>query len=175
MNRKLLKFGAVIAVIALLSAAVFVVNAQGGMPRGRGHGHWHEGMGEHSLIAVAAEALGMEQDELLTVLEEGKTIAEVAAEKGVELDVIVDAFIAQHTEHLAAQVEAGRFTQEEADAMLETMRDHVTAHLSETFEPGSGYGRGMMGMHGMGMMHGHGMGGMMGPNGDCPFVDTEDV
>lgn len=96
-----------------------------------------------SLVAVAAEQLGLSQQELAAELQAGKTIADVAAEKGVSAETIVEAFLAPRAGWLAEQVSSGQLTQEQADAMLAAMRANVTARLSQSTPPaGPGYGPG---------------------------------
>jgi hypothetical protein len=58
----------------------------------------------HALQA-AAEALGMTPAELKTELEAGKSIADVADEKGVDQQVVVDAIVADGTERLEQAIE----------------------------------------------------------------------
>jgi hypothetical protein len=107
-----------------------------------------------SLIAVAADKLSMTVEELQTQLKDGKTIADLAKEKGVDLQIIVDAFIAARQETLSQAVADGKITQAQADQMLENMREMVEDHLNgemPAFGPGGcgGFGgrggRGMMG------------------------------
>jgi len=65
---------------------------------------------------VLAEQLGMTADELQAELEAGKTIAELAEEKGVDLQANrVEAM----KEQIQQAVEDGRMTQEQADWMLD--------------------------------------------------------
>ncbi len=85
---------------------------------------------ENSLISIAAEKLGLTNDELIAELQAGKTIADVAAEKNVAVDTIVDAVVAAHTERLNEQVANGQLTQEQADAMLVLMKANVTERLN---------------------------------------------
>ncbi len=167
MNTRWIKLSIVVLVVGLLGFAALSVNAQG---------MWGgQGGNDNSLIAVAADALGMEQADLVAELQSGKTIAQLAEAKGVALDTIVDAFIKNHADWLATRVASGAITQESADAMLALMKTHVTERLSESFTPqgfgqGMGFhmgnnaaGRGMMGngIRGMGSgMMGRGMHGM---------------
>jgi hypothetical protein len=96
-----------------------------------------------SLITVAAEQLGLTPTELVAELQSGKTIAQVAEEKGVAVETIVEAFVALRAERLAELVANGQLTQEQADAMLAAMRANVTARLSEAWTPrGPGQGTG---------------------------------
>jgi hypothetical protein len=139
---------------------------------GRGFGMGPGGMmdrggPENSLIAVAAEKLGLTTQELLAELQAGKTIAEVAAEKNVAVDTIVEAVIAARSERLNQLVTDGQLTQEQADAMLTLMKANVTERINAEW-PAGGFGRGMMGggrwggMMGGGRWGGGMMGGMMG-------------
>jgi polyhydroxyalkanoate synthesis regulator phasin len=106
-----------------------------GMMRGGKFGGRGFGMGgsENSLVAVAAEELGMTAEQLVDELEAGKTIADVAKAKGVELKTIVDAFIAPRAEYLAELVADGRITQAQADEMLAHMREEAEEHLEESY------------------------------------------
>lgn len=97
---------------------------------------------QNSLVAVAANVLGMKQADLVAELAD-KTIAQVAQEKGVAIDKIVDAFLAPRVAALQSMVEEGRLTQAQADQMLANMQAHVTAQLSEAWTqvgPGTGSG-----------------------------------
>lgn len=165
MNKKWLKISIVLVVIAVL--AVTAVSASAAWPgggRGQGFGFGPDG----SLMSVAAEALGIEQADLVTELQAGKTIADVAEAQGVELSAIVDAFAALHSENLANAVTNGWLTQEQADARLELMKTNLTARLSQSFDP-RGYG--FTDEDGDGVCdfcdeYGIGQGRMMGPRGN---------
>lgn len=112
----------------------------------------------NSFISVAADELGMTVPDLVSELQDGKTIADVAADKEVDPQVIVDAFVAQHTEWLNQAVADGRITQEQADQMLQQMSEEVQEHLTEPF-PFEGGGPGGCGG---GMFGGHWRGGQSG-------------
>jgi len=194
MKKNWKRIGVVAVVLALGGALVLgaVAFAQGPGPQGihtpgtgwmtpqEGIGPFGRGMGvgpgrgfgirgawggpENSLVAVAAEVLGLERAELVAELQDGKTIADVAEEQGVELDAIVEAFIAPKAEHLAELVTDGRLTQEEADEMLAQMTEHVTARLSEPL-PHQGYGPGFADEDGDGVCDYLGSGGQFGRRG----------
>jgi len=123
---------------------------------GRGRGH---GPGEASLLmTVAAEKLGMTEAELMTELQGGKSIAAVAEAKGVDTQVISDAYLAQLKADLDAQVADGSLTQEEADARLAQKTEALPDRLTGTWKDMGGSGRG-----------GHG-----GRRGDAPEPAGED-
>jgi hypothetical protein len=119
--------------------------------------------GQQSLIAVAADTLGMTQADLIAQLQGGKTVAQVAGEKNVALDTIVNAFVATRQARMAQAVAAGRMTQAQADAMLATMRANVTARLSQPWSPeGPGMGAGYADVNGDGVCDNAGSSGMGG-------------
>lgn len=141
-----IKFGTIAALVLvvslMVSASAFaqVPNAGGG-PDGRGRGGMGMGGPENSLVATAAQVLGLTQTDLVTTLNTGKTIADVAKDKGVALDKIVDAAIAVRKTALDQAVTSGRMTQAQADTQLAAMKTSVTAQLSAAFQP-RGYGDG---------------------------------
>ena len=56
-------------------------------------------------LETAAEALGMTAEELRTELQAGKSIAQVAEERGVDVQVVIDALVAEGTERLQQAIE----------------------------------------------------------------------
>ncbi len=90
----------------------------GGM-RGRGHGP----------AGDIAELLGITAEELRAELDAGNTLAEIAASYDVTIDELVEAIVAPQAERLAAAVEAGNLTQEQADYLLADMTEHTTWQL----------------------------------------------
>ncbi len=177
MNGKWTKFGmVVVAVLVSLLVLGGVASAQGPQPGGPGGmGGW--GSPQNSLVAVAAKVLGLDQPTLVSTLNSGRTIADVAKDQGIALDKIVDAFLAPRTEYLKTAVTAGRITQAQADAWLATMKTNVTAQLNAKFTPrGYGMGTGFVdanndgvcdncGTGGMGRMGGMAGGQRRGPSG----------
>ncbi len=106
------------------------------------------GRGGASPIGVAAEKLEMTASELMAEIKEGKSIADVATEKGVDLQDITDAYTEQLGEALSQAVENGRITQEQADSMMEQAEKMVPEMLNNTWE-GRGPGRFPGGFPGM--------------------------
>ena len=94
---------------------------------GRGHGgpgghHRHPGFdGE-----VLAGLLGIDVETLRSELRSGDTIAEIAAEQGVDVQTVIDSLVAEANEHLDLSVENGRLTQDEADAKLAEVTERIT-------------------------------------------------
>jgi polyhydroxyalkanoate synthesis regulator phasin len=87
-----------------------------------------------SPLSLAAEELDMTISDLRAELEDGKSIADVAEAKGVDPQVIADAYAAQLEENLAQVVENGKITQNQADWMLDQAKERVLDLLNNTFE-----------------------------------------
>ncbi len=115
-----------------------------GLGMGRmGGGNW--GGPQNSLVAVTAKVLGMSQTDLVAALNGGKTLADVAKEKGIATDKIVDEFLAPRVQALKSAMEAKRLTQAQADQWLATMKTNVNAQLSNKWTPrGPGLGMGFV-------------------------------
>lgn len=162
-----------IAIAAVLAVGVFTVMAQDDEdtpPFGRGwRGHhgamngfgpgamWSDGQPMHTIIAGA---LGIDVDTLFAELRSGQTLAEIAEAQDVELQIVYDAVLARADAHLSTLVEAGRITQEQADARLALMQTHI-AEMPMLSGDGLGPCWDGDGEVGMGQMH-RGRGMMMG-------------
>ena len=100
----------------------------------------------------------MTETELQTQLKAGKSLAAIAKAKGVPLQTVIDAIVAQEKTELAAAVKAGRLTQAQADQMSKDVVARVTAEVNRV--------RGIGGPGGPGDWHGGpGHGGMGMPGG----------
>ena len=98
-------------------------------PRGLGRGLGH---GPGAGLAAAAKALGLSETELMTQLRAGKSLAAVARDKGVAVEKVVDALVAEAQQRLADAVKAGRLTQAQADERLKDLRARVTERVNAT-------------------------------------------
>ncbi|MET0902177.1 MAG: hypothetical protein ABWZ52_02960, partial [Acidimicrobiales bacterium] len=56
-------------------------------------------------LSVAAEAIGITEDELRTALEGGQSIAQVAEANGVDVQTVIDAMVAAGTERLETAID----------------------------------------------------------------------
>jgi len=89
-------------------------------------------------VVRVADALGLTPTELLTKLQSGETLAQIAADQGVTTDTVIDALVAPYADALNTQVTNGSLTQEEADALLQTARDNAASFLTqELSDPGA--------------------------------------
>ncbi len=91
------------------------------------------GGSDESLIVIAAKELGTTQVDLVAALKSGKTIADVASDKNVDLAKITDAFVAAKVADRQAMVTSGRWTQAQLDTMTAMMKANITQKLSQPF------------------------------------------
>jgi hypothetical protein len=93
-----------------------------GPPRGP-HGHG----GPHGGLDAAATYLGLSESDLMTKLQSGKTLGEIAdATSGKSKAGLLAALVADEKSHLAQAVKDGRLTQAQADAMSADIESRVT-------------------------------------------------
>lgn len=97
--------------------------------RDRVREHLHEQYGRLPMEA-AATVLGLEPEELLSELNDGKTLAEVAEEQGMAVDEFAAALLAQAQQDLDALVAEGKLTQDEADAIYERLEENIDLIVS---------------------------------------------
>jgi len=121
------------------------ISSNGGGHTFGGNAGDHRGRGND--LAAAATYLGVTQADLLTSLQSGKTLAEVAgATSGKSVAGLIDALVAAEKTELAAAVTAGEITQAQADQMASTLTAHVTAEVNGTRPArgpgGPGFGHG---------------------------------
>jgi hypothetical protein len=98
---------------------------------GEGHGpggrHGGPGMfGRGMDAAVLTDLLGLDPQELMTQLRDGKTLAEIATEQNVDPQAVIDALVAEATTRLDQAVTDGRIDQAEADQKLADATTRIT-------------------------------------------------
>lgn len=117
------------------------------------------------LIDIVADLTGLSTDEIAAERADGKSIATIAEENGVESDAVVEGALSIREEMLSDRVADGTLTQEQADAALEQMTERLAERVDTTeVGPPSWAGRGQ-GMRGQGAGAGAG-------NGACGGVCT---
>lgn len=117
-------------------------------------------------VNAVNKLLGIKQEDVRAQRLEGKSFADIAKEKGVDVEKLKDAILESRKALLQERVKDGTLTQEQADAILKQMESHISFCLENGAMPGGcnmGNGRmtGPGGMMGSGGMMGYG-GGMMG-------------
>jgi hypothetical protein len=154
-----------VLVVAMLAAGAVAAFASPGEP-GRGFGMMGQGgyghMGGPGMMAGRTmmcedleELLGISHAEIHAAHVAGRSLVEIAAEKGVSEDQVIQTLLDGRKAALGRAVEAGRLTQGAADQMLTFMETNIKAMVEA---------EGMSGM--MGLMGGA-MSGMMGRTGGC--------
>ncbi len=112
---------------ALPSAAGSTAPSSGTLSEANGTYADHRGPGcGHGDGSVIAKAIGITEDALRTALQGGQTVVQVAQAKGVTVQTVIDALVADDVSELSAQVTAGRITQAEADAKKAEITQRAT-------------------------------------------------
>ncbi len=150
-------------------STVFTPGERG--PRGGMAGDMGKGFGPFGNFDIIATILGMEESDLAAAVEAGQSVADIAAEQGVDLSTVVDAIIAERTTALQDAVSAGRLTQEQADEHLAMLASNLPEMLSQA----GGMGHGLGGPDGQGPRGGkHGERGPRDPQApQSPLVTPE--
>ncbi|GAB3308872.1 hypothetical protein GCM10027451_18260 [Geodermatophilus aquaeductus] len=100
---------------------------------GLGGGHGHGGPGRGLDLSVAADTLGLSEDDLRTALEaDDASLATVAGDRGVAVDDLVAALLQAAQERLDDAVADGRLTQEEADERAADLETRLTDLVEST-------------------------------------------
>jgi len=98
--------------------------------------------------------LGMTQDQIYAERSAGKTLSDIAKEKGVTDQQLIDAMLAGRQDAINQAVKDGKLTQAQADWMIARMKAMAPFQITNPFTPGAGgAGCGPMG-GGRGAMHG---------------------
>ena len=115
-------------------------------PWGYAWGHMRGG------VTVVSDAvtklLGMTEEQIYTERAAGKTLADLAKEKGITDQQLLDAMTAGQKQVIEQALKDGQLTQAQADWMLERMQAMAPFMLDNPFTPG-GFGGGPMMRGGM--------------------------
>ena len=122
----------------------------GGPPRG--------GFEHHRFLRgldAAASYLGLSESDLRSQLESGKTLAQVAKDRGKSVVGLVQALVADAKKHLDEAVSAGRLTQAQEGSILANAKQRITALVNGRL-PARPHFRGRFGPPPRGPGDGHG-------------------
>ncbi len=113
---------------------------------GRGFGYG-AGFGYQAISGPISTLLGMTADQIRAERLAGKSLAQIAADKGVSKDALVSTMLGSHKSVLDARVQAGTLTQAQEDAALATMKARVSQSVDRTQvgpnRPADGQGLGL--------------------------------
>lgn len=86
----------------------------------------------HAIVESSATALNISADDLRAELQAGKSIADVAAEKGVSLDTVKAQITSDAQARLDEAVANGKITQERADQAMTKLTENLDEILSKS-------------------------------------------
>ena len=92
-------------------------------PRGGPHEHFGE-------LDAAASYLGLTEAQLDEQLDSGKTLAQVAKDRGKSVDGLIQALVDAAPKRLDADVAAGRLTKAQEQQILSGLKDRITAFVN---------------------------------------------
>ena len=102
-----------------------------------------------SPLAAASKVLGITEAELKTELEAGKSVADVAKAKNIDLATVKTALLAEAKAHIDAEVAAGKHTAAEGASKLAEVTSRIDTMLTTAGLPARGpHGEGGKGGHG---------------------------
>lgn len=112
-----------------------------GFGKGRGFFGFGEKMGISSLgPAEFAKALGMNEQDLMTELQAGKSIAQIAQEHNVDLNKVKQTVLADLKTQLDTAVKNGNLTQTQADNIYQNVNNNIDNILNSTGRWGGHWG-----------------------------------
>jgi hypothetical protein len=86
-------------------------------------------------LNAAASYLGMTEAGLASALEDGKTLAKLAEDRGKSVDGLVDALVDAAEEDLAAAVEAGKLTDAQRDSIVAGLEERIRSLVNGEAPP----------------------------------------
>jgi hypothetical protein len=107
----------------------------GGLRHGPGH------VGVFASLDEAAGYLGLTEAQLRTELEGGKSLAQVARDKGKSVDGLVDTLVAAAKKKLDEAVSAGRITKTQENEMLSGLKSRIGNLVNATGIEGHHFAR----------------------------------
>lgn len=100
-----------------------------GGPHGPRGGHGQAFYIQLNVHEIAAQTLNLTPEALRAELRQGKSLAQVASERGVARDVLKNAIVGAHREAINQALANGRITQEQADRAVQNLEARIDALL----------------------------------------------
>ena len=104
--------------------------------------------GPPPFAAAVATYLGLTDSQIMTQLQSGKSLSDIATAQGKSISGLKDAIVAAMTSALDADVAAGKITSAQEQTRLADFTSHVADLISNTGGPGHGGPGGPGGHHG---------------------------
>jgi hypothetical protein len=111
------------ALKARIASDAFPIFPGGGHRIGFGHG---------ADLSAAASYLGLTEAELRTQLAGGKSLAQIAGDRGKPVAGLIQALVDAATQDLEKAVAAGRLTETQKQAILADLKAHITERVNGT-------------------------------------------
>ena len=108
----------------------------------------HDGRGPAKSLANIATVLKLTEAELKAQLDSGKSLADIAKDQNISVQLVIDAVVTEMRAHIAEEVTSGEITQAQADAKLTEVTTRATdmvnsvrpAEMGEGMHGGKGHG-----------------------------------
>ena len=119
-----------------------------GSSHGPGHGFGRGRMIIPGALEIAATTIGISEDELVEGIKGGKTVAQVAQDKGVDPQAVIDALVARANAKIDERAADGSIPPDKVEAAKQKAVEFATTFVNETRSkpgvgnPGHGWGRG---------------------------------
>ena len=85
-------------------------------------------------VSVAAAVLGLDETAVYTALDEGKSLAELATDNGIDPQALIDAIVAAESEWINELVAAGDITADEAAEWMAELPEYATYFVNESYD-----------------------------------------
>ena len=90
------------------------------------------GNGAQLRSGEAAAVLGLTQDQVREMRQDGLSLADIAAKQNVDVQKVVDALVAQWSERIDVRVENGALTAQQATELKAALESRATAMVEQT-------------------------------------------
>ncbi len=99
-------------------------------PEEEGARFYHQSGKVRQVIQVVSEALDMEVQDVVALMKEGKTLAQIITDNEGNVDAIVATLVDRLREGLQEKVDSGDITQEQLDQRMANAEERITALLN---------------------------------------------